>query len=129
MIVSLTAYNRLDYLRDTLASIDVAAAAIYPEPTFLVARVEPSPVQAQVLDMIGSDRGTYVTLNDELLGNPLNTLAALEDAWRLANHFGEDFVLHLEDDFLLAPDALAMHTHMRDLYRYDLDVLCRKSVV
>lgn len=127
MIAAITAYKRPEYLRAVLDSLDVAAQAILPEPTFLVARVEPSPVQNIMLDMIGSSRGTYATGNDTLLGCCWNTLAVLDDAWRVADRFEEDFVLMLEEDYVLAPDALAMHVWMREAFRGQPSTLCTGS--
>lgn len=119
MIVALTAYNRPDYLREVMDSIEVARRRLSPEPLFIVARVEPSPVQATLAEIIGSGRGTYVTVNDELYGHVANIRAAWEDGWAVAERFGEDFVMHLPDDILVAPDAFECAAFMRDAFRDD----------
>jgi hypothetical protein len=116
VVVSLTAYNRVDYLRETVDRLYAAVDAI-DEPVFIVARVEPSDVQDVITSIIGGGRGTYVTVNDEKLGLQANTLAVLDDAWRVADLFREDFVLHLEDDLLISEDALQLAAWMRETYR------------
>lgn len=125
MIVSLTAYDRPEYLTETLYALQQARKHI-AEGVILVARVEPSPVAEDVRDLIEGwrvhPRGTYVTINERRLGLQHNTFEALSDAWAVAERMKEDFVLHLEDDFVLSPDALAMHAWMRDTYRRDANV-------
>jgi hypothetical protein len=125
VIVSLTAYNRPDYLEQVLESLEVAISYC-PEPVFLVSSVDgpASDVQAQILDMLpGDDPGNHKRdhkyLSTENLGLQKNTLRALDEAWGIADGHGEDFLLHLEDDLVLAPDALRMACWMRDAYRDD----------
>ncbi len=118
----MTAYNRLDYLTQTMEALEEAIAYV-EEPVFLVARVEPSKVAEHVAAGIGSGmRGRYVTVNDKRLGLGENTYAALTDAWAVADRMEEDFVLHLEDDFVVSPDALRLAAFMRDYYREARDV-------
>ncbi len=120
MIVALTAFDRPEYLRETLQSLREAVCA---EPVILVARVEPSPVQDEVLDLIGTGRGTYVTLNEERLGHVVNVRTVFEDAFAIGERFGEDFVVWLADDLVISRDALLCTAFMRDHFRESLRVI------
>jgi hypothetical protein len=117
MIVSLTAYNRPDYLSEVLASLDVAAGRV-SEPVFFAAWVDPSQHEKEVLDLLPRGRGNYITLNPERLGHVANIRQAFEKGFQLGDHVGEDFVLHLSDDIRLAPDALECAVYLRDTYRH-----------
>lgn len=121
MIVSLTAYNRPEYLRRVLKSLEVAIDHC-PEPVFLVASVDgpASEVQREIIDMLPDGRGNWKFLYTKNLGLQENTFKALSEAWDVAARLDEDFVLHLEDDLVLAPDALRMACWMRDAYRHDV---------
>ncbi len=123
MVISLTAFQRPELLEQTLTSFRTAVAEL-DEDVILIARVEPSIHQEQILELLSADLGCdiTVTLNDERLGLQRNTLFVLKDAWNVAQEIGEDFVLHLEDDLLLAPDCLRVTAWMRDHYRDDPEV-------
>lgn len=121
MICSLTAYNRPEFLGPVIESFQIAAAELV-EPVFLVVSVDKSDKQDEIVEMLPHGRGTYVYPSQVHLGLQRNTLRALEDAWSLATRFGERFVLHLEDDLVLAPDALKLAAYMRDRYEHDEDV-------
>lgn len=120
MIVSLTAFQRPDLLEQTLAAFAVAVEEA-DEEVALVARVEPSPHKESILREL-APHASSVTVNDQRLGLQKNTLLVLRDAWGLADTAGDDFVLHLEDDLVIAPDALRLAAWMRDHYRDDGNV-------
>lgn len=126
MIVSLTAYRRPEYLAETIAALDIAADALAEgvgEPTLLFAHIEPGCPEIEEL-LKGRGRGTWVFVNNEQKGCSGNTLQALDHAFFIAHRFEEDYVQHLEEDFVLAPDALLLSAWIRDTYRLDEDVLC-----
>ncbi len=126
MIVSLTAHARPRYLEEVLDALAIADAHL-DEHVFLVVGVDPSPRLDEVLATIWSrrpKRGTYVTVNDEIKGCAGNTLLTVQEAFRVAAHFSEDYVQHLEEDFVLAPDALCLSAWIRDTYRDDPTALC-----
>ncbi len=119
MILSLTAYDRPHYLLPVIESLVVAIEEL-DETVGLVANVEPSPVQEEVVGLIKSislPTTVHVTLNPHRIGLQRNTITALDRAWTLAILRDEDFVLHLEDDLLVAPDGLRLAAWMRDIYR------------
>ncbi len=120
MVISLTAFQRPELLEETLNSFRTAVEEL-DEDVILIVRVEPSEFQDQVLSLFSADLGCdiTVTLNDERLGLQRNTLLALKDAWAVADELGDDFVLHLEDDLLIAADGLRVAAWMRDHYRDD----------
>lgn len=130
MIVSLTAYNRPDLLEQVLDSLADAKARFElergGENVHLVAQVEPSAYGSYITGMIAGqkifDGSVHVLLNSERLGLQLNTKQVLKRAWALADTIGEDFVLHLEDDLLIAPDALLFSAWARDEYRAAEDI-------
>lgn len=123
MIVALTAYRRPRYLKEVLGSLWVASLRIN-EPVYIAASVEPSPHQDEIVALL---EGAWVTRNASLLSCCWNTRQALDGAWKLAGCHGEDYVLMLEDDYVLAPDALEMHIWMREKYRDDLSVIATGS--
>lgn len=122
MILSLTAADRPGYLAQVLTSV-VGASQRCSEDVYLVASVEPTPFARFTSEMLHPFNGVTV-VQDQRLGLQANTLAALDLAWELAELHGEDFVLHLEDDLVLAPDALECAVWMRDTFRE-----CALSVV
>lgn len=117
MIVSLTAHERPDTLAQVIKSLETARQHL-AEPAVLVARVEPSHHRGRILNLLNLWGGpTLVAANSRRLGLQANTLAVLTDAWAAADTYQEDFVLHLEDDLLVAPDGLRLAAWMRDQYR------------
>jgi hypothetical protein len=120
MIVSLTAFERPRYLRETLAHFAAAASSL-EEPTVVLAQVEPSDKLDEVLALLAPYPNIYVRVNEERLGLQANTLAALDWAWGVAAVSGDGFVLHLEDDLLIAHDGLRLAAWLRDTYRDDAD--------
>jgi hypothetical protein len=124
MIVSLTAYDRPEYLRETMAHLAVAASVL-TEPTVVLAHIEPSDKLDEVLSCLKPYPYVYCRVNQERLGLQANTLAALTWAWSVAAVADgiEDFVLHLEDDLLISRDGLRLVAWMRDTYRDDPGVM------
>ena len=122
MIVSLTAWKRPHYLRATLEALEVASSEI-DEPLYVVTRVEPSEHQDEVMGLL--DRGSRwrASLNHAHLGLQRNNLGAISDAWELANLMGEDYVVGMSDDIVLAPDALRLAVWMRGRYRAEREVV------
>jgi hypothetical protein len=122
MIISMTAYNRPEYLKPVLESLE-EAIYICDEPVFVVVSIDYSDRWMEIADMLPHGRGWYHYYSDrEKGGLQRNTLRALDYGWSLARRLGEDFVLHLEDDLLLAPDALEMACWMRDECRNVEDI-------
>jgi hypothetical protein len=120
VIVSLTAFERPRYLRETVAHLAAAASAL-DEPVVVLARVEPSARVDDVLAILAPYRNIFVRVNSDRLGLQANTLAVLDWAWGVAAASGEDFVLHLEEDLLVARDGLRLAAWLRDTYRDDAD--------
>jgi hypothetical protein len=121
VIVSLTAWKRPYYLRETLAALEAASSEI-DEPVYVATRVEPNEREDEVLALLGRGPRWLTTLNEDLLGLQRNNLAAISDAWELAELTGEDYVLGLSEDIVLAPDALRLAVWMRERYRTDRHV-------
>jgi hypothetical protein len=121
VIVSLTAWKRPHYLRETLDALEAAGSEI-DELVYVVTRVEPNEREDEVLALL--DRGPHwrTILNEKRLGLQRNNLAAISDAWELAALTGEDYVLGLSEDIVLAPDALRLAVWMRERYRTDRQV-------
>ena len=115
MIVSMTAYNRVQYAEPVVASY-LAAVDQLDEPVTLVVAVDHSDRVDEMVALLPTDE---ITVQPSRVGLQRNTLAALQEAWAIADEQGDDFVLHLEDDLLLAPDALRLAAWMRDHYRDD----------
>ncbi len=126
MIVTLTAYRRPYTLERVMASFKEAKKQL-DEPVFLFASVEPcSGVQMRNVMAIGGTaegQDEYVVVSQpERKGLTANAYWVMKEAWTYADRIGEDFILHGEEDRLLAPDALNLAAWMRDTYRDDLEV-------
>lgn len=122
VIVSLTAWKRPYYLREVLDAVDAASSEI-DEPLYVVTRVEPSERQDEVMALLDRGWRWRTILNEEHLGLQRNNLAAISDAWELAGLMGEDYLLGMSDDIVLAPDALRLAVWMRERYRAERQVL------
>ncbi len=120
MIIAMTAYNRPRYLAEVLGSI-LAARREIEEPLNLVCTVDPSDHTDTVCDMIHGAFSTsaLIFVNKERLGLQANTYQSNCAAFELARSAGEDYVLGLPDDIVLAHDALKLAVHLRDYYRED----------
>jgi hypothetical protein len=117
----MTAWRRPEYLAETLEALDVASAEI-DEPVLTVAYVEPGFPEVRNM-LLDRGRGTWVFENVKRLGLQRNTRAAIEQAFALGRKVGEDYVLGLPDDLVLAPDALRLAAWMRERFRDEPDVL------
>lgn len=123
MLVSLTAYNRPQYLKLVLDSLRLAGTYA-SEPFTLVVRVDPSDDTNEIVSLLSvPDLACLYTVNDRRLGLQANTYAALEDAWDFAPKLNQDFVLHAESDRFISPDAIKLSCWMRDQYRSDPSVI------
>ena len=100
-VITLTTYNRTDYLRQALDALGRCSGV---EDYTLIVSAEPG--FQDVLDIIKSVNFCDVTLNinSRVLGNSLNTLVAIDYGF----HITDFFVIHLEDDIIFARDALEM---------------------
>jgi hypothetical protein len=114
-MISMTAFDRLQYAEPVIASY-LAAVERLDEPVTLVVAVDHSDRVDEMVALLPTDE---IIVQSDRVGLQRNTLAALQEAWAIAEEQGEDFVLHLEDDLLLAPDALRLAAWMRDHYRDD----------
>jgi hypothetical protein len=117
MLLSITGcfWARADYTRrclDALARCDGIADCVF--------RPGCEPGCEEVIAMLrGFDAcTTEVTINRQRLGCNLNTVASIERGFGIS-----DFVLHVEDDVLLAPDALRYFAWARDHYRDNPNIL------
>lgn len=109
----LTAYDRLDYLRDTLASWR-KVRGFYQWP--LYAMIEPSPVQQQVLDILDELQhpNMHVSVNPQVYG-------VLHHPWvgfkRLFDHY--DFIVRIEDDLIVSEDVLEYFEWAEKEFKHD----------
>lgn len=109
LVLAMTAWKRSQYLKEVLDSLRHAHGIEY---CLLLANVEPGYPEVESLLRSFDACPTDIVVNSETLGCPANTLAVLERGFD-----EDDFVLHLEDDLILAPDALQMAQWMR--YKYE----------
>jgi hypothetical protein len=65
----------------------------------------------------------HLVVNEQVRGLAANTHASLQDAWSIADAVGEDYVLGLPDDIVVAHDALRLAAWMRDEFRGNRDVI------
>lgn len=115
MIVSMTAFDRVEYAAEVAESLRVARERL-DEPVTLVVSLDWSERSGEMRELLAPD----VLLDQtQRRGLQLNTRLVLDRAWELAGERGDDFVLHLEDDLVLAPDALECAAWLRDRYRDD----------
>ncbi len=110
-VITSVHFDRPDYTR---ASLDALARCEGIADCLYVARVEPG--SEEVIEAV---RGVgfceaRVVVNPRRLRCAANTVAALG-----AGFARGDFVIHVEDDILLAPDALDYFRWARDRYRDD----------
>jgi hypothetical protein len=107
-VITATHYNRADY---TAASLAALAKCEGIGDCLYVARVEHSCdaviAAVRAIDFCEVD----LVINPQRLGCNANTIAAIE-----AGFDRSEFVIHVEDDVLLAPDALAYFWWARAAY-------------
>lgn len=98
--LSLTAYNRPDYLRQTVDALNGCEALDQFERVFV--SIDASDQQDAVLSAVNRLKlSTIVYVHTEHLGLNANIKFALQQAFA-----GSQFNVHLEDDIVLSPDAL-----------------------
>jgi len=117
-VVTVVAYNRPSYLRRSLAALGKCKGI---EKYTVLIFVEPEvPEVAEVARSFAS-RGLAnhcaVHVNPVNMGFPHNLRQALEVGFTRS-----DFSILVEDDIILAPDALLFFEWARDVYRHDQDV-------
>lgn len=100
-IITLTTYNRANYLAQTLDALGRCSGV---SNYTLVVSAEPK--QQDVIDVISRVNfcDVMMSVNPSILGNSLNTLVAIERGFDIANFF----LIHLEDDVVFARDTLEM---------------------
>jgi hypothetical protein len=95
------------------------------EDCHYIALCEPHVATPYIVDQLNRIpcRLKSIIVNDKVMGCGKNTYQALSLGFGFAKASGDDFVVHVEDDVLLAVDALEMFAHCRDTYRHDYRVL------
>ena len=104
-VITMTAFNRPQYLAQVLSYLSRCSGI---EKYTLLPCVDPSPQVQEIADIFKTFKACpcYPLINGGVLGNSANTLKALSQGF---SH--SDYVIHLEDDVLLASDALEMFEH------------------
>jgi hypothetical protein len=111
-VICIVAYNRPNYLRDVLTHL-AAADGIENHITYF--SIEPS--DSGVIELaqgFSASKQNIVHVNDHVKGCHANIQRAMEAAFELG-----DFVLLVEDDIVLAKDALQWVMHARTTYAND----------
>lgn len=113
-VVTMTHYNRPEYTRRALEALSRCDGIA---DCLLVAHVEPGT--AEVIDQLKAINfcETAIVCNNQRQGVARNTLRALEHGLELS-----DFVVHVEDDILMAEDALTYFWWARATYHNDARV-------
>jgi len=113
--ITMTLFNRPEYLRKVLGAL---SRCIGIERYHLIACVEPGNAEVLALARgVGFTRSTRVVENEKLLSCPVNVYQALSLAF-----LETDYNIHLEDDILLARDALLYFEHCGRAFRDDASV-------
>lgn len=113
-VITLCAYNRPHYLARVLAGLAVCHGV---EDYLLVAAIEPGDddVMRLLLDVNFCETKLYRHINRR--GIRANTHFALSRGFERG-----DYVIHLEDDVVPAPDCLAYFEHCRERYAGDPEI-------
>lgn len=109
--ISITAYNRPEYLRQTLAGLAAAGCKDW----HLFASVEPSDKIEEIKKIFNEATGfasKNITLNTKQKGHRKNQ----HDALAMAFDAGSTFNLHLDDDLFISPDALALASFYKERF-------------
>lgn len=123
MIVSLPCAGRPLVLKKTLRHLS-EAIDLCPEKVRVVICREPGDDEvARLLDSFNVEDDCLIRVNEHRMGLQANTYQVLNLAFDLAESVGEDFVVHLEDDIYMGPDALNLFCWIRDTYRDDPSVV------
>lgn len=117
--LSLTAFNRPQYLKQTLASLKVALQHVKYDKLFI--QVDPKNGEVQYLckqiDFIETD----LVINKTRFGVRQNPYVLLTRVFDLNK---SDFNVYLEEDMLLSPDALSFCDFYYENYKDNQTFLC-----
>lgn len=135
--ISITAYNRPEYLQQTLRGL----TACIPSEWHLFASVDPSDKTPQIEECIAAAQGfasKNITINKERKNHRRNQ----HDAIAMAFAAGSTFNLHLDDDLFISPDALRLAYFYKKtfsaapltcgsygLFNYGSDASCSRDIV
>lgn len=124
MIITTAHWNRPVYSRRMAESL---AACRGIEKCHVIARIEPSEFSDEIIESLGKipSHGITIIENRERFGCGENTYECLRSGFTQGSrpHRLDDFVIHVEDDVLLARDALEFFAWARDHYAGDQSVL------
>ena len=113
-IITMTASDRPKYLRQVL---DALSRCTGIEEYTLIPCIEPGNEEVrQILERV-SFVETQLEFNEQRLGCAPNTFNALSRGFEAS-----DFVIHIEEDTVPAPDALTYFEHCRESYRHDAEI-------
>lgn len=101
--ISITAYNRPRYLRQTLLGLANADCKSWQ----LFVSIDPSDKTQEIIECLSEDYGfdnVTMVVNKERKNHRRNQ----HDAIAMAFNAGSTFNLHLDDDLFISPDALAL---------------------
>jgi len=110
-VITMVLYNRPDYTRTVLDALKRCRGI---GDYLILPRIEPG--NEEVIELArGIDFAeVQVTVNRQRLGGGRNAYRAWADGFERA-----DFIVHLEDDTVPAPDCLRYMEHCREVYRRD----------
>jgi hypothetical protein len=113
-----TAYNRPQYLRESVSSWNAARNLRNWDATFYI---EPSDVQNEMSDVaLNLNTSVTVVVNSEKLGVLVNPWNAVDSAFTS----GADFVVLAEDDVIVSQDVLEYFEWASEEYATGKGVLC-----
>jgi len=124
-IVAMTAYMRPHYLKQTL---DALSSCVGINNYHLVISVDPAQdpvIRESIRDIvlrIGFCKCTRL-FNQRKMGLNINTLTAIAEGFRFS-----DFVVYVEEDVLLGPDALAYFDYCGNKFQADKSVFSITAV-
>jgi hypothetical protein len=121
-VIVLTAWRRPDYLRQTLEAL--SACEGFAHETLIALDGDPDPRCRDVVYGWGKWEAHLLESRTHL-GCNLNTHRALQVGFDAFD--GTEYVIFLEEDHVLTPDALNMFAWARDAYRDDPDIFTVSS--
>lgn len=113
--LTMTLFNRPQYLRKVLAALSQCVGV---ERYHIIFCIEPGCPEVEALARGVRFAATRIVVNPEVLSCPVNVFQALSLAF-----LDTDYNIHLEDDLLLAKDALLFFEYCRERYAGDPRVL------
>jgi hypothetical protein len=117
-VVTLVAYNRPEYFRQVLAALGKCRGVEkYTVMMFLEPVSDEVVAVAKEFEARGAAKKVVVHVNPVKFGFPHNLRQAVEVGFTQA-----DYVILVEDDIVLAPDALEYFEWARDAYQNDPEV-------